>query len=388
MIEIILATNPSKFTVIAKVFGTNSIRHCGSHGADSCATETPMSDEKDEAAPMIELTDLTKVYGHGDGRTVVLDRVNFRVDAGEILAVVGPSGAGKSTLAQCINLLTPPTSGSVVVNGEDLATLSSRKLRVARRRIGTVFQSAGLFERRTAADNVALPLEYLGVTAGETTKRVTELLDRVGLSEHAGHYPFQLSGGQRQRVGIARALALRPSVLLSDEATAGLDPTTTGSVVDLLRELRDDLNLSIVFITHEMDTVLKIADSVAQLERGRIVESGRLVDLLTDPASALGAALRPHRVDAEPESGQQVWHVVYDAPDVPADWISRASAELAVPLSILGASVQVVGSVSIGSATVGIPADLSARVVDVLARYGLAASPADNRADHRLIGVA
>ena len=151
----------------------------------------------------------------------MLDQVNFRVDAGEILAVVGPSGAGKSTLAQCINLLTPPTSGSVVVNGEDLATLSSRKLRVARRRIGTVFQSAGLFERRTAAENVALPLEYLGVTAGETTKRVAGLLDRVGLSERARHYPFQLSGGQCQRVGLARALALRPSVLLSDEAAAG-----------------------------------------------------------------------------------------------------------------------------------------------------------------------
>jgi ABC-type methionine transport system ATPase subunit len=141
---------------------------------------------------------------------------------------------------------------------------------VARRRIGTVFQSAGLLERRTAAENVALPLEYLGVTAAEISKRVAELLERVGLSLRAQHYPYQLSGGQRQRVGIARALALRPSVLLSDEATAGLDPVTTTSVVDLLRELRDDLNLSIVFITHEMDTVLKIADSVARLDRGSI----------------------------------------------------------------------------------------------------------------------
>jgi D-methionine transport system ATP-binding protein len=324
---------------------------------------------------MIELTDLTKVYGHGEQRTVVLDRINFRVDAGEILAVVGPSGAGKSTLAQCINLLTPPTSGSVVVNGEDLATLSSSKLRVARRRIGTVFQSAGLFERRTAADNVALPLQYLGVTAGEATKRVAELLDRVGLADRAGHYPFQLSGGQRQRVGIARALALRPSVLLSDEATAGLDPTTTSSVVELLRELRDDLNLSIVFITHEMDTVLKIADSVAQLDRGSIVESGRLIDLLTDPVSLLGAALRPHRVDAQPAAGQQVWNVVYDAPDVPADWISRVAGELAVPVSVLGASVQVVAGVSVGSATLGLPAELGPHIADVLARYGLAASP-------------
>lgn len=322
---------------------------------------------------MIELTDLSKAYGHGDQRTVVLDRVTFRVEAGEILAVVGPSGAGKSTLAQCINLLTPPTSGSVVVNGDDLTTLSAGKLRVARRRIGTVFQSAGLLERRTAAENVALPLEYLGVTAAEARKRVAELLDRVGLAERAGHYPFQLSGGQRQRVGIARALALRPSVLLSDEATAGLDPTTTDSVVDLLRELRDDLDLSIVFITHEMDTVLKIADSAARLDHGTIVESGRLVDLLTNPGSPLGSELRPQRTDAEPPAGQRVWRVAYDGPDVPADWISRASKDLGVPLSVLGASVQVVGGVSVGGLTLGAPAELGDRVGDVLVRYGLSA---------------
>jgi len=336
---------------------------------------------------MIELTDLTKTYGHGDERTVVLDRINFRVEAGEILAVVGPSGAGKSTLAQCVNLLTAPTSGSVVVNGEDLTTLSSKKLRVARRRIGTVFQSAGLFERRTAAENVALPLEYLGVTAAETRTRVAELLDRVGLTERANHYPFQLSGGQRQRVGIARALALRPSVLLSDEATAGLDPTTTSSVVALLRELRDDLDLSIVFITHEMDTVLKIADSVARLDHGSIAESGRLVELLTDPNSSLGAELRPQGVAASAGNGQQVWHVVYDAPDVPSDWIARASTELGAPIAVLGASVQQVGGVTIGGATLGIPDRLTARVPDVLARYGLAATGAVH-VDSELEGVA
>lgn len=151
----------------------------------------------DRGVDMIELTNLTKAYGRGNQRALVLDNVTFRVDAGEIFAVVGPSGAGKSTLAQCINLLTPPTSGSVVVNGEDLTTLSAGRLRVARRRIGTIFQSAGLLERRTAAENVALPLEYLGVTASEAKRRVAELLDRVGLAERAGHYPFQLSGGQR-----------------------------------------------------------------------------------------------------------------------------------------------------------------------------------------------
>jgi ABC-type methionine transport system ATPase subunit len=336
---------------------------------------------------MIELTDVTKVYGHGEQYIAVLDRINFRVDAGEILAVVGPSGAGKSTLAQCINLLTLPTAGSVVVNGEDLTTLSAGKLRVARRRIGTVFQSSGLFERRTAAENVALPLEYLGVTAAEAKKRVAELLDRVGLTPRADHYPFQLSGGQRQRVGIARALALRPSVLLSDEATAGLDPTTTDSVVELLRELREDLDLSIVFITHEMDTVLKIADSVARLDHGSIAESGRLVELLTDPASSLGAELRPQGVAASAGGSQQVWRVIYDRPDVPADWINRASAELGASLAVLGASVQVVGGVTVGSATLGVPGEASSRVVEVLSRLGLSADT-DTAVDRELEGVA
>ena len=336
---------------------------------------------------MIELTDVTKVYGHGEQHTVVLDRINFRVDAGEILAVVGPSGAGKSTLAQCINLLTPPSTGSVVVNGEDLTTLSAGKLRVARRRIGTIFQSSGLLERRTAAENVALPLDYLGVTPAESKQRVAELLDRVGLSERARHYPFQLSGGQRQRVGIARALALRPAVLLSDEATAGLDPTTTQSVVELLRELRDDLNLSIVFITHEMDTVLKVADSAARLEHGRITESGSLVALLTDPESRLGADLRPSGVAASPGADQHVWRVVYDRPDVPADWINRAAADLGVPLAVLGASVQVVTGVTIGTATLGIPAEVSDQVVDVLGRHGLSATT-DNDVERTLEGVA
>lgn len=178
-------------------------------------------------------------------------------------------------------------------------------------------------------------------------------------------------------------------MLLSDEATAGLDPTTTGSVVELLRELRDDLNLSIVFITHEMDTVLTIADSVARLDHGSIVESGRIVDLLTDPGSALGSELRPHRSDAEPSAGQQVWSVVYDAADVPADWIARASRDLDVPLAVLGASIQVVGGVSVGGVTLGVPVELGDDVRDVLARYGLSAETPDESSPTRALeGVA
>ena len=322
---------------------------------------------------MISIEKLSKEYGVGAGRTVVLDNLDFQVATGEIFAVVGPSGAGKSTLAQCVNLLERPTSGSVIVNGENLSQLTEKQLRIARRRIGTIFQSDGLFSRRTAADNVALPLDYLGVTAAEKKKRVGELLDRVGLADKAGHYPHQLSGGQRQRVGIARALALRPSILLSDEATSGLDPESTTAIVALLKELRDDLDLSILFITHEMDTVLQVADSVARLDHGHIVESGSLVTLLRDADSALGQALRPRRGVENAAAADSVWFVGYDAPDVRPDWVTVLAEELSAPISVLGASIESVNGATVGHATIGIAGVDPLLVSAALGRLGLSA---------------
>jgi len=322
---------------------------------------------------MISLEKLTKVYGHGDRAVTVLENLDFSVDAGEIFAVVGPSGAGKSTLAQCVNLLERPTSGSVVVNGENLSHLSEAQLRIARRTIGTVFQSDGLFSRRTAAQNVALPLQYLGVTPVEAKRRVAELLDRVGLSERANYFPHQLSGGQRQRVGIARALALRPSVLLSDEATSGLDPESTASITKLLKELRDDLGLSILFITHEMETVLQVADSVARLDRGHIVESGRLVDLLRDPNSELGLALKPVGTAKHFGTGENSWVIQYTSTSVPTNWVTALSEALAVPVSLLGASIETINGATVGNATIGLPPTDEAQTIAAAARLGLTA---------------
>ena len=305
---------------------------------------------------MIEVENLRKVYGTGDAETIVLDDVSLRVDGGEVLAVVGPSGAGKSTLAQCLNLLQRPTSGKVIVNGDDLANLDAAALRNARRRIGTVFQSSNLLSRRTAAENVALPLEYLGATKASTRARVGELLDRVGVGDKANKYPHQLSGGQRQRVGIARALALKPSVLLSDEATSGLDPAATDAFLRLLADVRDELGLAVVFITHEMDTIVKIADKVARLDQGRIVEQGNLVDLALDPDSELGSALRPRGATATPADGQVPITVTYNSVAVPVDWISRIGTIIGAPIGVLGANIQTVEGVSVGELTVSVPA--------------------------------
>src|SRR4051812_39926890 len=217
---------------------------------------------------MIILERLSKTYGSGAGGRVLED-ISLTVDRGEIAAIVGPSGAGKSTLAKCINLLERPSSGKVSVDGVDLTELRGAALRNARQSIGTIFQNAVLLRRRTVAENVAIALEFLGVTRVDRDRRVQELLGLVGLLGKADAYPAQLSGGQQQRVGIARALALRPSVLLADEATSGLDPDTTASILALLKSLRDGLDLTIVLITHEMDVVRDAADTVWRLEQGR-----------------------------------------------------------------------------------------------------------------------
>lgn len=325
---------------------------------------------------MIELTELTKVYESAGSRVSALGGVSMSVRRGEIAAVIGPSGAGKSTLARCINMLERPTSGRVLLDGEDLTALREHHLREARRSIGTVFQASSLLSRRTAARNVALPLDFLEVTRRERDARVQELLERVGLGDRAGAYPHELSGGQRQRVGIARALALRPSVLLADEATSGLDPDTTSSVLGMLRELRDDLGLTIILITHEMDAVREIADRAALIQDGRIVEQGRLEELMRDPRSALGSSLLPQPTPIASADGRERWRVQYVSGQVDPDWIGRLSSALDAPVALLAASIEAVGGNPVGHATIALPPRNPTQVRDVLAASGLHAEPA------------
>jgi D-methionine transport system ATP-binding protein len=308
---------------------------------------------------MIEVTELTKRYGS----LTVLDGVDFAVQAGEIAAVVGPSGAGKSTLARCINLLEKPTSGSILVDGKDLTRLSRRELRSARRAIGTVFQSASLLQRMTAAENVALPLRYLDISHAERLARVHELLDRVGMLHRANHYPAQLSGGQQQRIGLARGLALRPSVLLADEPTSGLDPQTTSSILELLAELRDELRVAVVLITHEMDVVRNVADSVARLHEGRIIERGSVADVVRSSDSELARALLPLPPGA-PLHEPAVWQLRYERPDVDPAWLSSISRELDTDIAVLAGLIETIDDGgTAGRVTVRIERPLAAEVV-------------------------
>ncbi|HEY9235522.1 MAG TPA: ATP-binding cassette domain-containing protein, partial [Phenylobacterium sp.] len=209
--------------------------------------------------------------------------VSLDIAASEVFGVIGQSGAGKSTLIRLINGLERPTAGRVVTDGEDIAALDAAGLRSLRRRVGMIFQHFNLLASKTVAANVAFPLKIAGVPPREIDGRVSELLARVGLADHAGKYPAQLSGGQKQRVGIARALASGPRVLLCDEATSALDPQTTEQILELLAQLNRELGLTIVLITHEMEVIRRVCHRVAVLDAGQVVESGEVAEVFLHP---------------------------------------------------------------------------------------------------------
>ncbi|MEE1597508.1 methionine ABC transporter ATP-binding protein [Acidaminococcus fermentans] len=235
---------------------------------------------------MIELQHIDKVYHTASGDLHALKDINLTINEGEIFGIIGLSGAGKSTLVRCINMLEKPTSGKVMVDGQEMTALGEEQLRKARQNIGMIFQHFNLLSSRTVFGNIAFPLEIQGVDKAAIQKKVEPLLDLVGLKDRADHYPSQLSGGQKQRVGIARALASDPKVLLCDEATSALDPQTTESILNLLRDINKRLHITIVMITHQMNVVKEICDRVAVIENGEIIEQGSMVDIFTNPQKA------------------------------------------------------------------------------------------------------
>ena len=236
---------------------------------------------------MIELQEINKVYRTKKGSVSAVDDVSLHITKGEIYGIVGYSGAGKSTLLRCINLLERPTSGDILIDNTNITTLSIKELRKARQSIGMIFQGFHLVSSKTAAENIAFSLKVAGVPIPERNERVKELLELVGLADKADHYPTQLSGGQMQRVSIARALANNPKVLLSDEATSALDPSTTKSILELLKKINKELGITIVLITHEMEVVKDICHRCAVMQDGKIVEEGKTYDVFANPQNDL-----------------------------------------------------------------------------------------------------
>lgn len=235
------------------------------------------------STPLLTLVDLHKAYEVNNTAVSALRGIHLSVARGAIVGIIGKSGAGKSTLIRSINLLERPTKGSVIFDGQDLKTLTNENLRKVRQQMGMIFQHFNLLSSRTVFQNAALPLELQGLKKSEIEKRVMPLLELVGLSDRLDYFPEQLSGGQKQRVAIARALALRPQLLLCDEATSALDPESTRAILNLLKQINQEMGLTIVLITHAMDVIKQICDQVGVIDEGQLVEWGEVVEVFANP---------------------------------------------------------------------------------------------------------
>jgi len=238
---------------------------------------------------IVEIRNVSKTFpaqSRGGQDVIALDDVSLDIEAGDIFGIVGYSGAGKSTLVRLINALETTTSGSINVAGVEVTGLRERELQKVRLGIGMIFQQFNLFNSRTVWGNIAYPLQVAKVPREQHQARISELLHFVGLADKAHNYPDQLSGGQKQRVGIARALATSPRILLADESTSALDPETTQEVLALLKQVNEEFGITIVVITHEMEVIKSIANKVAVMDSGRIVEQGSVFDIFANPREA------------------------------------------------------------------------------------------------------
>ncbi|OKP03517.1 methionine ABC transporter ATP-binding protein MetN [Xenorhabdus eapokensis] len=310
---------------------------------------------------MIRLTKINKIFQQGTRTIKALSDINLHVPQGQIYGVIGSSGAGKSTLIRCVNMLERPTSGQVLVAGQDLTSLSERELTHARRHIGMIFQHFNLLSSRTVFDNIALPLELNNTPKAEIKAKVNELLELVGLAEKHDAYPANLSGGQKQRVAIARALANSPKVLLCDEATSALDPATTRSILELLKDINRRLGLTILLITHEMDVVKRICDQVAVISGGQLIEQDVVSEIFSHPKTPVAQEFIKSTLHLDiPEDYLQKLQPEF-APDrspllkleftgksVDAPVISIAVRRFNIDISILSSQIDYAGGVKFG----------------------------------------
>jgi D-methionine transport system ATP-binding protein len=313
---------------------------------------------------VIRLSQVSKIYATPEGPSHALRAVDLEVAHGEIFGIIGRSGAGKSTLLRMLNLLERPSSGEVVLEGMPVTPLHGAPLRRLRQQIGMVFQHFNLLASRSVAENVRLPLRIAAeLSPAEQRARVQEVLELVGLGTQARHYPMQLSGGQQQRVGIARAIANRPRLLLCDEPTSALDPQTTAAILDLLLDINRRLQLTIVIITHSMSVIRRIADRVAVLDAGQVVESGPVVDVFLRPRHPITRALLAESgIDTgaaavmTPAPGTRLLRLTCSGEVVSEPLLSGLSRRLSLDLAILQGSVGRIKSTPYAELTVAVRA--------------------------------
>jgi D-methionine transport system ATP-binding protein len=312
----------------------------------------------DNKKPIITIKNLVKEFKTQNGNIKVLDNINLEIAQGEIFGIIGMSGAGKSTLVRCINYLEKPTSGSVIFDGKDLSRLNQRALEKSRQSMGMIFQQFNLLMQSTAEANICFPLEIAGVSKDKTKLRAKELLDIVGLSDRANAYPSQLSGGQKQRVAIARALSTNPKVLLCDEATSALDPTTTRSILELLKDINKKFGITIVVITHEMSVVEEICSSVAIIDSSKIAETGSVRDIFTKPKTLAAQKLvYPEGRKNEKYIGNRCCRIVFDGNSSFEPVIANMVLEFRAPVNIIFANTKNIDGKAFGQIVIQLPED-------------------------------
>lgn len=304
---------------------------------------------------MIEIKELSKTYPNG---VTALKDINITINDGEIFGIIGLSGAGKSTLIRCINFLERPTSGQVIIDGQDLGALTKKELLKTRQNIGMIFQGFNLLAQRNVIKNICYPLEIAGVKKADAVKRAEELLELVGLSDKAKAYPSQLSGGQKQRVAIARALAAKTKYLLCDEATSALDPDTTSSILELMKRINKTLGVTIVVITHEMKVIDKICDRVAVLDQSTVAELGNVRDVFAAPQSAIAKKLvLPEAKAVDEVSGGSRVRIVFNGENSLKPVVANLILECGVPVNILHADTRDIDGRAYGQILLGLPDD-------------------------------
>lgn len=308
---------------------------------------------------MIEIKNISKQFNTADGKVEALKNVSISIPDGDIFGIIGMSGAGKSTLVRCINMLEHPTVGTIKIDGVNLCQLSERDLRKVRREITMIFQGFNLLMQRNCLKNVCFPLELAGKSKAEAKKRALELLDIVGLGDKANAYPSQLSGGQQQRVAIARALATNPKVLLCDEATSALDPTTTNSILELIRSINEKLGITVIIITHQMSVVESVCKHVAILDNGEVAEQGEVTAVFAHPKSEAARRLVFPEGDFGPplagKSGEHFIRVIFNGANATCSpIIARMAVEKGIEASIAYASTKSIGGKAYGSMLLGI----------------------------------
>ncbi|MCR5357616.1 MAG: ATP-binding cassette domain-containing protein [Lachnospiraceae bacterium] len=325
----------------------------------------------------IEIKNLTKRFEAGGHEIVALNDVSLNIKKGEIYGIIGMSGAGKSTLVRSINYLEVPDEGHVLIDGVDLSGLSDKELRIKRRDIGMIFQGFNLLEQRNVIDNVCFPLEISGMKRGKARVKARELLETVNLADKEKSYPSQLSGGQKQRVAIARALATNPGILLCDEATSALDPQTTESILSLLKEINEKLNITIVVITHQMSVITDICTKVAIIENGRLVEEGLVEEIFASPKTDVARDLIANRKSGyspvESLKSERVVRIVFSENSAFEPVISNLILKYNVPVNILGADTSNVGGKAKGEMLLGLPEDedIQRSMINYLKERGL-----------------